>query len=83
MGNKNKTTEILTILIANRDKMIRFFNDFKLDKGMIKEMNKTQRMFMYHPHNGMRVYMVEVHSSGGFYCFSQWVYQPWMFGCGL
>ncbi|XXG44822.1 hypothetical protein AAC387_Pa02g0071 [Persea americana] len=32
VGNKNKTTEILTILIANRDKMIRFFNDFKLDK---------------------------------------------------
>lgn len=32
-ANQNKPADIVTILIANRSKLLRLFADFKLDKG--------------------------------------------------
>lgn len=32
-ANQNKPPDIVTILIANRSKLLRLFADFKLDKG--------------------------------------------------
>lgn len=32
-ANKEKPPEIISILVANRSKLLRFFSDFKMDKG--------------------------------------------------
>ena len=34
VANANKPPDIVTILLANRSKLLRFFSEFKSDKGM-------------------------------------------------
>ncbi|GAB2279388.1 hypothetical protein Dimus_014031 [Dionaea muscipula] len=34
-ANQNKPPEIVSILVANQSKLLRFFGNFKLDKGRV------------------------------------------------
>ncbi|CAN6459933.1 unnamed protein product [Victoria cruziana] len=39
VANQNKPADIVNILITNRDKLLRFFSDFKPDKGKILQVS--------------------------------------------